>query len=312
MERNANYTLVGFLSLFLLVGMVAFVVWMGRYTYNKAHDEYDVVFIGSVSGLSEGGEVQFNGIKVGEVKSLTLDKKDPNRVIATVRVGSDVPIRTDSYATLEPLGITGVNVVQLTAGTPTNPLLKATTPVGVRPIIRTQTSALQDLLKGGGTVLARAVETLDKVSSVLSKENVANFSGVLSDLNIVSAAARDNTQVFQNADQAVNSLDQAAKDVSALANSAKGLVDNQGAATLDNFSKAADELKSTASDIRTTVNSLKGPANDFANNTLPQVQSTITSLQSAADSLDRLANEIESDPRQLITKEPAREIKVAP
>ena len=312
MERNANYTLVGFASLVLLVAAVAFVVWMGRYQFNKEHDKYDVVFVGSVSGLSQGGEVQFNGIKVGEVQKLALDASDPNRVIARVSVGSDVPVRTDSFATLEPLGITGVNVIQLTAGTRTNPLLKTTTPVGKIPVIRTQTSMLQDLLKGGGTVLARAVEALDKVSSVLSKENVVNFSGVLSDLNIVTAAARDNTQVFQNADQAVKSLDQAAKDVSALSNSAKGLVENQGAATLDNFSKAADELKSTATDIRTTVNSLKGPANDFANNTLPQVQSTITSLQSAADSLDRLANEIENDPRQLITKEPAREIKVAP
>ena len=33
-------------------------------------------------------------------------------------VTSDVPIRVDSYATLEPQGITGINYVQITAGTP--------------------------------------------------------------------------------------------------------------------------------------------------------------------------------------------------
>ncbi len=312
MERNANYTLVGFVALILMIGMIAFIVWLGRFQFNKEHDIYDIVFVGSVSGLTEGGEVQFNGIKVGEVTRLSLDKADPNRVIARARVGSEVPVRTDSYATLEPLGITGVNVVQLTAGTASNPLLKAVTPAGTVPVIRTQNGVLQDLLKGGGTVLARAVEALDKISSVLSKENIANFSGILEDLNLVVAAARENTQLFQNADGAIKSLDQAAKDISSLSNSAKGVVENQAPAALAHVGEAADELKSAAAEIRATVNSLRGPATDFATNTLPQIQGTVTSLQSAADSLDRLANEIERDPRGLITKEPGRQIQVAP
>lgn len=312
MERNANYTLVGLVSLLLLVGLIAFSVWLGRYKFNQDHDNYDIVFVGSVSGLAVGGEVQFNGIKVGEVKKLSLDATDPNKVVARTRLESWVPVRTDSYATMEPLGITGVNFVQLTAGTPSNPLLKTVTPAGKVPVIPTRTSMLQDLLKGGGTVLARAVEALDRVSTVLSKENVANFSGILEDLNLVTAAARENSQVFADADGAIKSLDQAAKDISSLSNSAKDLVDNKATATLNSFGDAATELKSAATEIRSTVQGLRGPTTDFATNTLPQVQATITSLQSAADSLDRLANEIERDPRALITKEPAQQIKVAP
>lgn len=312
MERNANYTLVGFVTLALLVGLAVFAIWLGKATFARDNDKYDVVFTGSVSGLPEGGEVQFNGIKVGEVKNLTLDPTDPNKVVARIRVASWVPVRTDSFATMEPLGITGVNFIQLTAGTATNPLLKTTAKPGVVPVIHTQASVLQDLLKGGGTVLARAVETLDRVSSVLSKENVANFSGILEDLNLVVASARENSQVFQNADEAIKSLDQAAKDVSSLSNSAKDLLNGKGAATLNNANSAIDELKAAATDIRSTVSALRGPTTDFATNTLPQVQSAITSLQSAADSLDRLANEIERDPRGLITKEPAQQIRVAP
>ncbi|MEI7931970.1 MAG: MlaD family protein [Alphaproteobacteria bacterium] len=311
-ERNANYALVGFVTLALMIGLAVFAIWLGKATLAKENDNFDVVFVGSVSGLPEGGEVQFNGIKVGEVKRLTLDPTDPNKVFARIRVSSWVPVRTDSYATMEPLGITGVNFIQLTAGTATNPLLKTTVKPGVIPVIHTQSSVLQDLLKGGGTVLARAVETLDRVSSVLSKENVANFSGILEDLNLVVASARENSQVFQDADGAIKSLDQAAKDVSDLSNSAKELVNGKGAATLTNANSAIDELKAAATDIRSTVSALRGPTTDFATNTLPQVQSAISSLQSAADSLDRLANEIERDPRGLITKEPAQQIRVAP
>ena len=312
MERNANYTLVGFVTLVLVIGMAAFVIWLARAQFNRDNDSYDVIFVGSVSGLPEGGEVQFNGIKVGEVKRLSIDATDPNKVIARIRVSSWVPVRTDSYATMEPLGITGVNFVQITAGTPTNRLLKDTAPAGKVPVIRTQTSQLQDLMKGGGTVLARAIETLDRVTAVLSTENVANFSGILEDANLIAASARENSQVFANADQAVQSLDKAAKDVSALTSSARSLLDTKGADTLTNFSGAADELKAAATEIRETVASLRGPTSDFATNTLPQVQNTISSLQSAAESLDRLANEIENDPRGLITKEPAQQIRVAP
>ena len=55
---------------------------------------------------------------------IALDRTNPSRVIARARVTSDVPIRVDSYATLEPQGITGVNYIQITAGTPSKPLLK--------------------------------------------------------------------------------------------------------------------------------------------------------------------------------------------
>jgi ABC-type transporter Mla subunit MlaD len=45
-------------------------------------------------------------------------------------VTSDVPIKVDSYATLEPQGITGVNYVQITAGSPNKELLKDTVKTG--------------------------------------------------------------------------------------------------------------------------------------------------------------------------------------
>ena len=61
--------------------------------------------------------MQFNGIKVGEVSDIELDAQDPNKVIATAQVRSDTPVRVDTEASLEPQGITGVNYIQITAGT---------------------------------------------------------------------------------------------------------------------------------------------------------------------------------------------------
>ena len=124
MEKNANYALVGLSSLILFIGLVIFIVWLARISFSQEYDLYDIVFDGPVRGLNQGGEVHFNGIKVGEVTKIALDRTNPSRVIARARVTSDVPIRVDSFATLEPQGITGVNYVQITAGTPSKPSLE--------------------------------------------------------------------------------------------------------------------------------------------------------------------------------------------
>ncbi len=172
MERNANYALVGLTSTLLVIGMVVFSVWLAAYRFNQDYDYYDIVFAGPVRGLSQGGEVHFNGIKVGEVTGISLDTVDPTQVIARAKVTSDVPIRVDSFATLEPQGITGVNYVQITAGTPANRLLKRAVPKGTVPRIRSERGMLSDLLASGGSVLARAVEALDRVNRVLSEDNI--------------------------------------------------------------------------------------------------------------------------------------------
>src|SRR6185437_13533453 len=110
MERNANYALVGFASLVLFVGLAAFVLWLAQVRFARDYDLYDIVWAGPVRGIS-----------VGEITRITLDRENPSQVISRIKVTSDVPIKTDSFATLEPQGVTGVNYVQITAGTRRGP-----------------------------------------------------------------------------------------------------------------------------------------------------------------------------------------------
>lgn len=312
MERNANYALVGVASLALVIGMVIFIVWLARLQVNRDFDEYDILFIGPVRGLSEGGEVHFNGIKVGEVTKIALDSRDPNRVIARARVTSDVPIREDSFATLEPQGITGVNYVQITAGSPSKRLLRDTVPTGEVPILKSQRSALSDLLQGGGTVLSRTIEALDRVNRVLSDDNVKTFSAALSDVQAISAEARERKEIIADAQKALQSIDTAASEIAELSRTTKGLVDGDGRRAVADMGDAATELKAAASDARTMIGKLNGPTTEFADTGLPQLTRAITSLQATAESLDRLVNEVEQNPQGVVAKPPAKEMEVQP
>jgi phospholipid/cholesterol/gamma-HCH transport system substrate-binding protein len=312
MERNANYALVGIASILLFIGAIVFGVWLARFAVNRDYDVYDILFFGPVRGLSEGGEVHFNGIKVGEVTKLELDRSDPNRVIARIRVTSDVPIREDSSATLEPQGITGVNYVQITAGTSSKRMLKDTVPSGEIPQIRSQNSALSDLLQGGGTVLTRTIEALDRVNDVLSEENVKTFSAALNDVQAITAEARERKAIIADAQKALQNIDAAAIEIGELSRSTKGLVDTDGRRTLAELAEAAEELKAATKDARGMITRLEAPTTDFASTGLPQLTRAITTLQSAAESLDRLVGDIEQNPQGLVSKPPAKEVEVQP
>ena len=310
MERNANYALVGAASLILFMGLVLFAVWLAKVSFNQEYDLYDVLFVGPVRGLSQGGEVHFNGIKVGEVTKIQLDKSDPNRVVARARVTSDVPIRADSFATLEPQGITGVNYVQITAGTPSKPLLKDTVPNGKVPVIRSQRSALSDLLEGGGTVLTRTIEALDRVNRVLSDDNITTLGAALSDVQSVTAELRERKAIIADAQKALQTIDATAAQIGALSKSTQGLVDGDGRKAMKDLGAAADELKAAAKDARSMITKLEGPTSDFASTGLPQLTSAVVTLQTAAESLDRLVGEVEQNPRALVGKAPAKEVEI--
>lgn len=312
MERNANYALVGAVTLVLFMGLVAFAVWLAKLNFSQEYDIYDILFVGPVRGLSEGGEVHFNGIKVGEVTKIALDKSDPNRVIARTRVTSDVPIRVDSYATLEPQGITGVNYVQITAGTPSKELLKDTVRNGDIPVVRSQRSALSDLLEGGGTVLTRTIAALDRVNRVLSDDNIKTFTAALDDIHTVTTSVRERREIIADAQKALQSIDATAQSIAELSKSTQAVVNGDGRRSLSELADAATELKAAAKDARGMIAKLEGPTTDFATTGLPQLSSAIVTLQSAAESLDRLVGEVEQNPRGVVGKAPAKELEVKP
>jgi len=312
MERNANYALVGFASMILFVGLVVFVFWLARLQFNQEYDIYDILFTEPVRGLSEGGEVHFNGIKVGEVTKLALDKRDPNRVIARIRITSEAPVRVDSRATLEPQGVTGVNYVQITAGTPSKKMLRDTVRDDEVPVILSQRSTISDLLEGGGTVLSRTIEALDRINLVLSDQNIRTFTATMNDVQAVTAEARERKAIIADAQRALQSAEEAADEITKLTRNTNQMIDTDGRRTMKNAADAAEEVKAAAKDARAMISKLEGPTSEFATTGLPQLTSTIATLQSSAESLERLTNEIQKNPRGLIGKAPSQELEVQP
>lgn len=312
MEKDANYALVGLISLLLLVGLMAFGIWLSKFNLNRDFQNYDIIFQGPVNGLSKGGEVRFNGIKVGEITQIELYPQNTEKVVAHVRMSADVPVRTDSVATIEPLGITGVNFIQVSAGTRANPLTREQAGFGKTPVIASRPSALSGFLSGGESVLTETVKALQGINAILTPQNIASLQGSLRNTEAFSAELARRKDVIADTQAALQSLDKAAQEIAALSASSKVLVEGEGAESLKSLGEAATETRAAVKDVRALIARVDGPAGEYTASSLAQFTAAVGALQGAADSLTRLSRELEANPRGLLTKSPGKEKEVLP
>ena len=144
METRANYAVIGAFVIVATLAVAAFVLWLGQSQFSRDYKAYDIVFEGPVS-LEDGSAVRYIGIKVGEVSTVRIDRADPSKVRARIRIDRETPVKTDSTASIQLAGITGVTFVQISAGSPTSRLLEAR-PGEPVPVIKAEKTQLDQLV----------------------------------------------------------------------------------------------------------------------------------------------------------------------
>ena len=215
METRANSLIVGIFALVALAAAAAFTWWQSSGTGGETR-EVLFVFPGSVAGLTAGSPVLFNGIKVGDVVSLSLDPQDLTVVNVVARVRETAPLKTDTRATLEFQGLTGYASIGLSGGSFTADSLFAEEG---RPRVLGSQSSLTRLLADGQTIAERATSILNQVDTLVGTNapqintavsNTATISENLADASqnvaAVLAAAGDVATSFQGLSAQVGSL----------------------------------------------------------------------------------------------------------
>lgn len=312
MERDAHYAAVGIATVALMAALAVFAIWLARLSFANEYDLYDVVFHEPVRGLQEGGEVHFNGIRVGEVTDLKLDPGQADRVIARIRIDGGTPVRVTSRAQLEPLGITGLNYIQITAGDPNSDLLSNGRSDSAVPTIQSQPSPLSELLSGSGTVMAQAVDALNRINRVLSDENIRAFSASLRNVEGLTAEFAARKSMLDNLETALESANRAILEWERLGASARQLVETDGRQAIASINNAAGEASAAIASINRTATALERPAGELADTGLPQLNEAISELNAATAALRALIEDARASPREVIGRPPSRELEVQP
>jgi phospholipid/cholesterol/gamma-HCH transport system substrate-binding protein len=191
METRANYVLIGVFTLAVIAGGFLFVMWFTGLGKSAQHKTYEVVFTGSVSGLSRGSLVTFNGLRVGEVRSIGFFPNDPTRVAAMIDVTENAPVKSDTQARLESQGLTGVATLALTGESSSSPALHPG-PGGAPPIIDAERSDFQNLLETVQRISGKADAALTKANKLID-DNSPAVSDALHNVDQFSKALAENS-----------------------------------------------------------------------------------------------------------------------
>ena len=208
METKANYLMIGGFVLGVLALAFIFVFWMSNFA--GGGKRYKIVFESSVAGLTSGSSVSFNGIKVGEVQSFALDPDDGRKVQVLVSVDDHTPVRGDSRAKIQSLGLTGGSGIEISPGTPDSPLLVATADDPV-PTIEADRSSGQGLFDAAPAALNNANVFIERLDDLVAKNekaitttltNVEQFTTMLAekkdDIGAAISDVKEGAQSFKS------------------------------------------------------------------------------------------------------------------
>ena len=184
METRANFVLIGTFTLAVIAAAFGFILWFQNLHSTKLRSPLRIVFEGSASGLRNGGSVNFNGIRVGEVISVKID--NPRRVVALAMVENNAPVRKDTLVGLEFQGLTGVSAISLKGGDEAAPPVPLDTD-GV-PVLTADPDSVQD-------ISAAIKSTLQNVNRVVS-ENQESLKNSLRNVETFTATLARNSEVI--------------------------------------------------------------------------------------------------------------------
>ena len=284
METRANYALVGLFTLAVLGAAFGFVSWFSGLGGSSDRREVRIVFSGSVTGLTRGSSVLFNGLRVGEVKDIQLFPDDPRSIFAVVDVANSTPIRDDTRARIEAQGLAGVVAIQLLGGKIDAPALQAKEGQTL-PTIIAERSEVQDLLETVRNVARRTDDLFERLGRLVD-DNDDSIAATIRNIEKFSVALGDNADgvnkmlssiatAAERIGPLATQLESFTRDVSEIARQIDVARINR---TLENVDRFAAALGTGSGDVTKTLQSVAG-ITEKLNRAADQVEGVLKGAQ---------------------------------
>ena len=297
METKANYAIVGFFTVLVMMAAFAFVYWMQVYGREGQMDPLKIVIRGSANGLSVGSPVRFNGIPIGSIRRLTLDRTNPNNSLVITEVLSDAPIYPGTRAVVELQGLTGAAYIELGGGDTTKERLLVTQAnEGKEATIIAEQSGLTNLVSSAGDIMRKTEMTIDEITGFI-QDNRAPLSSSIKNVETFSGALRDNAPGIDTFLKSVTELSGTIKGLSGRLDSTLASVDSLVKAVdpkkidsiLANADKVSGDLANASGEVAATVKSVRETADSY--------RIVGEKVSKTLDNVDKLMAEI--DPKQV-------------
>ncbi len=263
-------------------------LWLSSGLDTYSYVDYAIYLNESVSGLSEQSTVKFNGVAVGQVKTIDINHKDPQQVRVIVEIRHGIPITTSTIATLKSQGITGLTYIGLSAEKQKGQPLKRL-PGERYPVIRYKPSFLFQLDKSAKEVSDSVKGVAENLKDVLNKKNAEALQRTLAGIEKIVEALSQQTATFQkiitNSNQLILNASKASRQLPDVI------------AHIDNMSQ---QVGSAGYEVSKTMRVGRKALNSIERQALPPAISLFSKLDRLTSRLEVIAKELERNPSMLI------------
>ncbi len=307
MDPKVNYPLVGLFVVVLGAALAAIIVWLSGGTEQQVYKTYVAYMYESVAGLNPRAPLKYRGVDVGQVRQISIDKKNPERVRLLLDIEEGTPVKTDTVAVLSMQGLTGLAFVDLTGGSK-NALELQAAPGQRYPEIKVGPSLLlrlQTVVTTGQTELVEVAQELKNVAkrfeALLDEDNQKTIANTLNHIERITGALAAQIDGIDNDLEQVEAI---------LANTARmsqelpALVQHlkNGFAALEGAVGAVNDTTHSFNRLITTTHQ---DLSRFSQETLAQGGPLLTELRQSSETLRRLTQELERAPNMLLLGRPA-------
>lgn len=181
MKPRKTSLLIGFGMLAVVAVAFSSVFWLQKRHRIETSMPLRIIFEGSISGLRAGRDVTFNGVKVGDVRSVRLD--NPQRIVALVMVNNSTPLRKDTLVSIESQGLTGLAAVALKGGAEDAPAVDRD--ADGMPLLNVDTRNIKDVSQS----MKATMQTINK----LMDDNQDTVKNSIANIEVFRAVLAKNT-----------------------------------------------------------------------------------------------------------------------
>jgi phospholipid/cholesterol/gamma-HCH transport system substrate-binding protein len=311
MERDANYVAVGAFILLLVALGVGFVLWYTDANDGREYDLYEIYFAGSVSGLDRGSPVRYLGVDVGRVRRLTIDRNNASRVAVVAEVDKTAPISSATRASLGLQGVTGLLYIDLKEAPDVNK--RAQLSQGERyPVIETVASNFDVFLESLPELMSRANALLERVSLVLSDDNLRGVADTIKNLRTASAGL---PQTANSISKLVDQLSATVTEINAASQSLRGMTEDarpEVRTALAHLTEVANSLAQASARIDRFTQKSEVQLGHFSEQGLFELERLVRETRQAAREFRDLSRSLQENPSQILYEPPESGVEIKP
>ena len=314
MEREANYVAVGAFMVLVTIMAALFVYWYSDSQDARHYNRYEIYFDGSVSGLSQGGQVRYLGVDIGRVVRIRLDQRVADRVQVLVDIDSSAPISARTLAELSLQGVTGllyIDLQQQRAGATPEQLMEIIASDRY-PVIRSIRSNFDVFLSSLPAVAGRVGELATRANLLLSDQNIAAFTRLAANLDRAGGTL---PQTAHDAGALIAQLRGATVEVNAVIAKVRAAAETGApdlAAALTQLRTTSDHLAVASTQLDGLIVENRADLSGFVHQGLAQIEALARDSRAAAREFQQLSHSLRDNPSQLLYQPVSSGVEVSP